>query len=106
MQYTLSYYVGKVCTVLTQQPNFTVSSEKIHAQYFTGLCKQVNNDGIWLEHIEHKTMAYYPLQGMLGIIEERLMTDVDIEKIKKPAKSIPDTASTFIPIEQLKNLRR
>lgn len=64
-------YLGKICTILTP-PVAVPLDARTHARYFTGKVVGVDKYGIWIEHPDVKTIAFfsYPITGIVE--EERI----------------------------------
>lgn len=110
----LKVFEGKVCTIMTASTGLHIADPKRHAEFFTGLVKEIDDSGIWLEHLQTKAMSYF-LFPIVGIVEEQFIAKDDprakeIEELKKKSeikpkpvlpKVQPRTASSFIPIDEL-----
>lgn len=107
-----TYFLDRVCTVLTGPIGLHITDPVRHAQYFTGKVISVDDSGIWLEHLQAKTMAYFSLP-VVGILEEQFIPEDDprSDKIKKelekkkeqPRRPLPPPQgmSQYIPLDQL-----
>jgi hypothetical protein len=103
----LKTFINRVCTVLTGATGLHISDPVKHAQFFTGRVISVDNYGIWLEHLQTKTLSFF-MFPIAGIVEEQFIPESDprstkikeeMEKKKKPP--LPSPSSQFIPIDQL-----
>lgn len=91
-------FIGKVCTILTQPVSFPFKDGSQFAEFFSGKVINVDKFGIWVQHVNAHTMAFFT-HPIVGIIEEQtvLKNDPRYEKIKtelegkqKPPTSIQD----------------
>jgi hypothetical protein len=77
-------FLGKVCTVLTQSVSFPFTNPRQHAEYFTGIVKEVNTYGILIEHPKTNDLAFFSFP-VVGIVEEQAVAknDPNYEKIRE-----------------------
>ena len=96
-------FLGKVCTILSNQIAVPIKDHVQHSQYFTGMVTDIDIHGIWLKHLNINTYAFYQFP-IVGIVEEQFIPEGDprTEKIKEGLKGKqPQKASQFIPVDQL-----
>ena len=78
------YFLGKVCTILTNQTTKQFSDEQ-HVNIFTGIVEEINDFGIWILMLpQRKRIAYFQFP-IIGIIEEEVIpiTDEEEKKIRE-----------------------
>jgi len=108
----LEYFEGKVCTILTTQISFGLSLQQ-STDYFVGRVDEINEMFVWLTHLPTGTKSMFPVQHIIGIIEEQVISNdhPDAEKIKEElekqrrpvAQPVQKSPTQFIDI---KNLQR
>lgn len=78
-------FIGKFCTILTQAVAVPIKDPITHANYFTGIIKSIDQQGILLEHTHTKAVSYFFLNQIIGIVEEQYITpdNPEYQKIKK-----------------------
>lgn len=95
-----STFVGKICTILTVGVNKGGFPDQQFAEYFTGIVEAIDQDGVFTRHHLTNCKNFYPLQYIVGIIEEQMITEDDpnyaqiIEEVKKappPQNPMPTT---------------
>lgn len=92
-------FCGKVCTVLTKTIAKTNFQDQQFADFFTGIIDSIDEDGIFAKHHITKCMNFFPLQHVVGILEEQVILDTDpsYEKLVEEIKSAPQEKNTNIP---------
>src|SRR5581483_9222523 len=80
----LDKFIGKVCTILTNQTSFPFKDAKQYSEFFTGQVVEVNNQGICIKHLNTNTLAFYSFP-IIGIVEEQVIAKNDpaYEEIKR-----------------------
>ena len=102
-------FLGKICTIITQDIALPIKDPIVAAQYFTGEVTSIDYDGIWIKHMLSKTKAFYAFP-LIGIVEEKVVAandpmhekiTQDIIKVeKKPAAKAP--VNNFVGIDELR----
>lgn len=95
---------GKICTILTKTVAKTNFQDQQFADFFTGLVESIDEDGIFTRHHITNCLNFYPMEQIVGILEEQVIMETDpsykelIEEIKQAPQKQKDTQ-----IEQQKN---
>jgi len=99
-------FCGKVCTVLTKTIAKTNFQDKQFADFFTGIIESIDEDGIFAKHANTECMNFFPMQHVVGILEEQVILETDpayeqiINEIKNPPAqpelNLPKNDSQFI----------
>lgn len=107
-------FVGKVCTILTNQVAKTNFSDQQFADFFTGVIDELDEDGIFTTHVLTGCRNFYTFSQIVGIVEEQFLDENNPEhakiieevkdKVQKPPKTSKTTSDQFIDIEDLANL--
>jgi hypothetical protein len=120
----ISYFKDKVCTILAGPINRDFQTEALMAgdpkryprnlmDHFFGQVVYIDSSSIVLQHPIFKTIAYYRLNNIVGIIEEQVSHDPEVKEqyvkmkeaaIEKPP--IPDNNSQFVDIETMNKLAK
>jgi hypothetical protein len=111
--HSLKYFIGKICTILTQPIGIQFTNAVEHSQYYTGTVEQIDDEGIWVRHPLTKAMSFYNWTSIMGIVEEQYVEPNDplMEKIKEdisrkqkptpqPPPQMPITSNNFIPVDE------
>lgn len=97
-------FLGKICTILTNSTPFPFDPTK-HADFFSGLVTEVNEDGVFVKNLRFNTMSFFSFP-IVGIVEERGVSETDpmfekvkdvAQKTKMPAKSMQEAAKPTRP---------
>jgi hypothetical protein len=78
---SMSYFVGKYCTISTVQINFRFKEEPM-IDYFSGIIESANCDGIVMVHPTTMTKNYIRLEHIVGIHEEQVLYENNPEHAK------------------------
>lgn len=99
-------FVGKVCTVLTTTVNKVSFSDQQFSDFFTGIIESLDEDGIFSKHHVTGCMSYYSWQYIVGILEEQVISESDIEipEKKEEEPPLPESSSQYVDIDMLANL--
>lgn len=102
-------FCGKICTILTKTIAKTNFQDQQFADFFTGLVESIDEDGIFTKHHITKCLNFYPMEQIIGILEEQVILESDpsyeeimqeIKQIPQPQKEarvkIPENDSKFI----------
>jgi hypothetical protein len=108
-------FVGKICTVMTGPTSFPFRDVTKHADYFSGLVTDVNEEGIFIKNLNFNTLAFYAFP-IVGIVEEQVVakSDPNFEKVKneiektKPPVRKPAVApsNNFLSIEEMTKMAK
>jgi hypothetical protein len=102
----LQYFVGKICTIITNQTARNYNDEQ-HANIFTGMVDEIDEMGVWvrvLPSMERK--AFFPAP-ICGIIEEevKIITPEQEEEIRAAylKETVDPTPENLISIGSIRD---
>jgi hypothetical protein len=106
----LSYFKGKVCTVLTS-PTTRFFDEVAHTNVFVGLVEDVDEYGVWLLQLTTRKKSFFTLNSLVGIIEEMVvsMTEEESRTVREQVKGkgLPEkNPQQLISLDSLKTLKK
>lgn len=106
----LSYFKGKVCTILTSQANRHFVDETQYTNTFVGLVEKIDDFGIWVVQITTKKKSFFTLHALVGIIEETVRvfeTEEEAQQVRKQLETRlpPKDSQQLISVESLKKIR-
>jgi hypothetical protein len=95
---TLNYFINKVCTIFVEPTNRNLD-EKSSINYFVGKVIKIDSKGVLIEHLGTSCRGYYFIQKVIGISEEQVISESEVQekKIKKEniTKEEPNPYSSF-----------
>lgn len=97
-------FCGKICTVLTKTVAKTNFKDQQFADFFTGVIDSIDEDGIFSKHHITNCVSFFPLDHVVGILEEQVILDSDpsFEKISQEINEAKKANSVEIPIDDSK----
>ncbi len=81
----LSYFIGRVCTILTKPINRQFSEED-NINYFIGEILSIDALGITIASVVDDTRSFFYKESIIGICEEPSYNPEDEEDLKKIAE--------------------
>lgn len=98
---SLEYFKNKIVSFLVGPINRNFSEEQA-LDYFVGKITQVDESGIWFEHVQTKCLNFIFYEKIISIAEEKFVPDEKEET--KDVIEEPITNSVPQNVEDLKNL--
>lgn len=83
---------GKICTILTKTVAKTNFQDQQFADFFTGLVESIDEDGIFTRHHITNCLNFYPMEQIIGILEEQVILETD-PSYKEIVQEIKQTQS-------------
>jgi len=107
----LSYFIGKVCTILTSPVNRQFVNETQYVNIFVGIVDSINEKGIWIIKLGTRKKAFFTFHALVGINEESISffeNEQDVKDFEKQlkAKIPPKDAQQLISIESINKLKK
>jgi len=75
----LEYFKNKIVTILTDPINRSFSEEQ-NIDYFVGKITQIDDHGIWYEHIKTKCLNFIFYEKIITIAEEKVVQQQTVDE--------------------------
>lgn len=104
----LSYFKGKICTILTSPANRFFDDTQ-HANVFVGLVEDIDECGVWIIQPTERRKSFFTHRSLVGIIEEtvKIFDEDEAKEVRKQleARLPPKDGQQLISVESLKKLK-
>jgi hypothetical protein len=96
---------GKICTVLTIGVNKSNFSDPQFSDFFTGFIETIEEDGIWTRHHLSGCKNFFPMQYIVGLLEEQVIeeSNPEYQKVMEEVKKSPPENKPVVQPYDMKN---
>lgn len=108
-------FAGKVCTVMTRSSCKSNFTEAQFTDYFTGIVESLDEDGLFVRHHITGCKSFFPMDGVVAILEEQTVTQDDpnfkkvaeeFDKVVSQSKPRPTNPSPYVDQDLLASLAK
>lgn len=109
------YFKDKICTIITHSINRNFKEETLRDHYVI-FVEEINEDGVFGHHPYYNNRSYYPLESIISIHQEIMVSKQEAEKLEKMAgkkmpsdmklpgempKPTPENSTSFASLEEI-----
>ena len=98
-----TFFLNKICTVLTRDYNLPIKNHLEYSKFFFGEIVEIDDSGVYMKSLEFKTLAFFPFP--CALIEEQYIPEnhPQAQKIKSELeeKNKTEMPKDRITVEEL-----